>query len=452
MKSQVIYTMSQSYRKVLQFFGTMIFWLCIMIAFDWIFFVTVKPASGASNIYGRPNMDHKVYFIGMTLLTFILLCSLGYKRLFSFKKPVDLLFFAFFAFSASIFIGLRLRDITVLYDYEFVHGNRNRLSWDVHYFDKRNNWRAKPNSHGFFEYGIGDSIQGRIPIYYDSLGSRTVSDELRVDSDTMDLFIGCSFTHGAYIRAEEGFPYLVTRRLGHSLMNIGMSSYGMAQMMDRLDSALSERRFKYVFIQMSDWLSQRSMQLNGLYNKSYPPVTYFTGGKGDYSIAPIAYRHPDYGGLRSWAGMKRTYSNRLHFMRTKGFQVEVVSYLRYKVAQIKSHLGIVPKPASDKLDLEKYFYDRVIENVRKAGAIPVLYKIYWRDKDVEPLRRYLEDKAIYADCDRIEDSVTARNLRSDKKYFWISHLHKGQKIYYDNHPNATANALFAENILKALGR
>jgi hypothetical protein len=137
----------------------------------------------------------------------------------------------------------------------------------------------------------------------------------------------------------------------------------------------------------------------------------------------------------------------MRFFLTAGYELQVEGYLKMRYAKLKVALGLLPGPIKDKNELERFFYDKAISDVRKTGAIPVLVKFYWNDGSFEPLRRHLEGKALIIDCDRRLDSVAKAAGVSAAELYRLYVEKDGKKLYYDIHPNSFANRLMADEIL-----
>lgn len=392
-----------------------------------------------------------VYFAVMTLLFFMLLMSLLYKRVFTLKSPVYLSVpIVLLSLFLSQFIAGRLRDINLSYERVSIYPP-NKDAKLVRLEDKLV-YRSNPNQSGFHYYSIGDTLFGKLPVYTDSFGFRTVPDSLKVVSDTTDLFLGCSMTFGSFIKAEEGFPYLTTKALNHSLHNAALPGYGMGQMLVLLDTMLSVKKYKYVFLQMSDWLSERSASLAGRFlGAGYPPNRYFSENKdGSYTLNKYAFRLNNDKPPLPWYEMGRSYRNKLYYMYTDGLRHNVTGYVKLKFAQVKVALGLLPAPTENLEGLETWFYRTSIEKIRKNGAIPVLYQMWDDDSHFDRVLKNIDKDVLVMDLDAILDSTAKSTGKPRHELFRIYHVHNGQKIYYDNHANALASELMSKELLKIL--
>lgn len=422
--------------------------LSLLLLIDFIFF-EFKLLNPKSSFGISASLYQTLLFVPILLL---FITSL-YGRVFSLKgspwlTTTILVTLAFI----SYFVSGRLRFMALSYENEFSERVKVTADKDLNIFDSQNNWRGRPNATGFYHYNIGDSIYGKSECIFDSLGNRNVPTNLRLHTDTLDLFIGCSYSFGSMLKGEEGYPYLVSKSLNHSFMNASMGAYGLAQMQMRLDSLLPAHRFRYVFIQVSPWLAERSMRFSGIYSRGYPPTHYYSREDGQIKLMPVAYEFFDLTNLGTWQGQSRSYTDRLRFYATNGFRLQVTGYVKMRIAWLKSNLGLIPKPMKDKLELEKYFYDRAISAVRENGAIPVLVRLNLNDADstIPELKRHLEGKAILIDTEPRLDSVAKAMGESRRNLFHIYVEKNGKKIYYDSHPNSFANQLIADEVLSKI--
>jgi hypothetical protein len=421
--------------------------LLVMILFDLLYFEL-----RLSNPMKEVAMANQAYQLLMLFLTFLFLLTLLYRSVFSMKSsPWLIACCLLLCFMLSVFVSGRLKSLMLAYERAFTHWGNTNVDPQLHRFDDQGLWRGNPRSKGYYHYNVGDTLLGKVEVIFDSLGHKSVDDSLRVKSDTLDMIVGCSFSFGQFVKGEEGYPYLVTKKLDHRFMNASMGGYGLAQMQMRLDSLLPAHRFRYVFIQMSPWLSERAMSISGMFARGYPSGHYFGETDSGIVLMPQAYKSPDYKVLGEWNARGKSYIQRIRYFLTDGYDLQVKGYVNMRIAKLKTSVGLLTAPVKDTLALEKFFYDKAISDVRKAGAIPVLVKFFWKERDFESLGGHLKGKALIVDCDRRLDSVSeAMGVRPNDLYrLYVER--GGRKIVYDNHPNEFANRLIAEEILSRIG-
>jgi hypothetical protein len=418
----------------------------IAVLFDFVFFKLGLANSNKDSAI--VNTFYQITMFGLSLVFFL---TLFYRTLFTLKGSIwATVPSLILCFSLAGFVSGRLNSLMLAYEKTFTKKSHITVDEHLQRFDSRMLWRGNSNAKGFYHYNLGDTLVGKVEVIYDSLGHKSVPDSLRVMSDTLDMIIGCSFSYGSFVKGQDGYPYLVTKAINHRFMNASMGGYGLAQMQMRLDSLLPAHKFKYVFIQMAPWLSERAMSISGIFARGYPSVHYFAMSDSGLRLMPQAYESPDYNKLGDWYTRGRNYSERIHYFFTAGYILQVKGYVKMLTAQFKIALGLIPGPIKDKLALEKMFYDKAISDVRKSGAIPILVKFYWNDGSFEPLREHLKDKALIIDCDRRLDSVSQAMGVSPLKLYRLYVEKDGKKLYYDIHPNEFANRLIAEEILSRI--
>jgi hypothetical protein len=416
--------------------------LCLIVLIDWIFFST--------SLLEISRLRYEIlYFILISLLSFILLVNLTYKSLFSFdNSKLKIILIITLILSFSMFITNRALVINKYYGYS--KKIEERTSGNLWKADDFLAHKGIANSVGYYEYFIGDSISGRIYTRFDSLGYRTVNTNSLIISDTLNLFLGCSFTFGDFIKAEEGYPYQTSKLLNNNFINGGASAYGLGQMIQLVDSLTPKFRFKYVFIQLSPWLADRAMELNGPTYYDYRPFPYFSETKNGFTLNYPLYRAHRFSKSKDWRKSERSYYEKIQFMLTDGFNVQIIDYLSDKFSRLKIKMGVIPRPTIKKLELEKYFYDYVINKVNNEGAIPIILKLNYPDNNCSELLTYLKNKATIIDLDVALDFNSQLNRVNATELYGIYHLHNGKKIYYDTHPNPYANEIISKYIFANL--
>jgi hypothetical protein len=390
-----------------------------------------------------------IYLLIFSVTILIILLNLSYKKLFDFKKSiVGFVFFLFFFLIFSFFLSQRILVINKLYFFtkNYRHDEKGRL-WQA---DDKLSYKGKPNFSGTQNYYIGDSIQGHIETYFDSLGFRSVSKNNMLRYDTLNLFLGCSFTFGSFITADETFAHKLSEKIENNYINAGGSGYGMGQMLILLDSLIEKYRFKYVFIQLSPWLVERAMQINAPFYYFYRPIPYFSETGNTFKLNYIAYKNTSLAFKRNWNLKTPDYFEKFIFFFVDGIKIEINDYLKQKIAKIKISLGILPAPAKNKNELEKFAYTYAIEKCKTKGVTPILLKIGYSEEKPTELLYFLKNKCMIIDLDEALNDEVKRTGKSYYELYSISHKHQGQNIIFDTHPNSYANELIANKIYETL--
>lgn len=416
--------------------------IAFLVLTDWLFyhFRWFSSTSKISDI---------IYILIFTITLLTVLLNFGYRKLFDFKKStVPFLVYIVLFLVTSVFVSQRVLVINKLYFFtkNYRHDEKGSL-WQE---DDLLSYKGRPGFSGTQKYYIGDSIQGEVVTHFDSLGFRNPADTNKLTNDTLNLFLGCSFTFGSFITAEETFAHRFSQKNENNYINAGGSGYGMGQMIILLDSLLKKYHFKYVFIQLSPWLIDRAMQINAPFYYFYRPIPYFSEMDSTYKLNFPAYKNTSISFTRNWNKTGPCYLEKTHFFFVDGLKIEIRDYLKQKIAKFKISLGILPTPTKNRNELEKFAYNYAIEKCKEKGIMPVLLKLAYPDEDSTEIVEFLRNKCLIIDLDETLNEEVKITGKSYYELYSISHKHKGQEIIFDTHPNAYANEIIANKIYETL--
>lgn len=418
----------------------------IIIAFALFFlleFVFFKVFCLVSNRY-IIKLTEWSYFIFLLIFIFLFVQNLLYQRKYSFKsKKVKIFAYLLISFLLSFHLAGRINAMNNFYFYS--KNKPKGTTQGLWQFDEFLAHKAIPNSKGFYEYNVGDSISGKIPVYFDSLGYRTVTPNSKINADTLNLFLGCSFTFGDYIEAKHTYPHLVSKKLDNNYINTGASAYGFGQMIQLIDSLIPKYDFKYVFIQMSPWLADRAMKLTGPTFYGYRPFPYFSDKQDSFKLNYPVFKSKMYKN-KDLRETKPNYFERVQFFFTQGKNIEIMDYYTFNWNRFKS--GIINKPTIRKKELEKYFYDYAINSCRKSGATPIILKLRYENDDCADIVDFIESKEVQViNLDYSLNELSQHNSLKYQALFSIYHKLENDSILIDGHPNNYAMELFSETII-----
>ena len=171
------------------------------------------------------------------------------------RRPVFLAFLVLL----NIFIGAALYFTTVVWRSALVHDERVRWIGTVYHADPNYGYYPTSNALAYQSLERGKWI----PVQFDESGFRIphTGPKLADRTGLRLLFLGDSFTHGYGVTAEESFAYRTAKQLGASLMNAGVSGWGLAQMVMRARQTIPSMKPDKVVVQYSTWLPARSMKI-----------------------------------------------------------------------------------------------------------------------------------------------------------------------------------------------
>jgi hypothetical protein len=400
--------------------------------------------------FGNKQHFSIIYFLLSSLLIFLIIEYLIYYKLFNLKSnKFKIIIFIICPLIISMIVSDRLQAIN-----KFYFSSKRLILRDYNLWKSDNilGIKSVPNSQCSFNYYIGDSIKGSVPVLFDSIGYRTVPDFLKLKNDILDLYLGCSFTFGDFIEAQNSYPYLTSKFLNHNYINASASGYGLGQMVQLLENLTKKYHFKYVFIQLSPWLAYRAMDLNGPVRDGYRPFPYYSDHDNSFKLNLPAFSILKYS-YGNWRDTKPSYYERIQFIFTDGVITEICDYFFYQIARLKTYLGFLPKPTERKEELERYFYDYAINVCEKNNTIPIILKIctpWYSPNQCNDLLDYLRPKAKIIDLDfNLAQKVRETGMDYKKLYF-LNVIHNKYVFYYDSHPNEYANKLFSDRICNEL--
>ncbi len=429
-------------------------WLIALIfLLDYIFFKIFPVFFFGNSEFFSSYFSSSIYFrLSYTLLSgtfiFILFQNLLYHRVYNFKSStIKITLSIALPLILSLHIAERCATLNTFYYYS--KNITKRQADGLWRYDDRLGHAGIANAHGFYEYFVGDSVYGKVPVIFSNKGFRTTFDIKMTQNDTSILFLGCSWTFGDFIRSEDSFTHLTAQELGYNSLNAGGSAYGLAQMKLLIDDLQPQGHFKYTFIQVSPWLSTRAMGLKGPAYHGYRAVPYFSDDGKGFSLNYPSFNTTLYES-KNWKTSDISYFEKNIFLLTEGFSNEVIDFYAYHWVKAKSFFGLIPEPTKRRKLLECFFYNYAIKQCRSNNSIPVLLKMRYPEKHFEELREHLDSTVQIIDLDHPLNKVSNKVDWYNSPLFSIYHRSNDDSVLIDRHPNPLANQMFTEQIVRTL--
>lgn len=323
------------------------------------------------------------------------------------------------------------------------------ISWNKQVFilDDSLGYKMKSNTNAFQIY----NKMNPIPAIINQKGFRVrnIYDSLSVlKSKTELLFLGCSFTYGSACKAEDTFPYVVASNTKLHYINAGVGGYGLAQMYLLSEKLIPSFKPKYVVIQYSPWLLERS-------------VNEFSPTRGGY-LLPAPYFSKKNNSFHLELPVFKSYANRLYPIEDrKIFQNNFFKYYfnkglvyfsreQFQIIhlRLKNLLAIKQPPTKERNAVEWYAYKEIFEKAKQNGAKIILCKIAGESFTNSFKKLLLDYNVSIADA----KAALYKNLGSGseeiytKKYnHW--RINGEDSIFIDGHPNALAHKIIAASII-----
>jgi hypothetical protein len=309
-----------------------------------------------------------------------------------------------------------------------------------------------PNNTGNHHYDNGQ-ISVNIPAVTDAEGHRTYTQKYIISNDTTLLFLGCSFSWGDYSLAEETFAYLTAKKMHSSYVNAGVSGYGLAQMLLLAKELIAQKKPAYVVAQYSPWLADRATAgfTPTFFGTRFSP--YFAKAEGKDTLALPAYlSYLDEVPFEYYKHSEPSTKDKISFLKNVGWPVLFKPYVKKLLFNTKVALGRVPKPNSNKEEVERYFYQSLLNICKASNARLVVLNVnaaydngYTKDKFCQLVGRDNCGQILFADA----HSALCKGVKDNGEYI-SKYAHQKDGVIYDGHPNREAAEIISNEIVKTI--
>ncbi|HEX5042501.1 MAG TPA: hypothetical protein VFV75_06320 [Candidatus Polarisedimenticolaceae bacterium] len=267
------------------------------------------------------------------------------------------------------------------------------------------------------------------------------------------MALGCSFTFGSGCNARETYPARVAHALGGRTLNAAFPGYGLAQMLVQARELVPRHRPEILLVQASPWLPARAARRVRRTRFDLLPTPYFVTGEGgkpqwrpplfaskalQLPISP--YRETDRA-LLDWAS----------FVGRIGFPLFLHDDALRLYLHVGRKAGTLP-PGAPEQAISRLVYPEILRLCRESGTRMVVVVLEgagrWTfqasDLGLPPDVLVVDTKpGLYAGLHSADAETYLRAYGQ-----W-----RGTPPHLvDEHPNARAHAIIAEQVLAELGR
>ncbi len=346
----------------------------------------------------------------------------------------------------AAFVVLRAFEI-----YRLLKTPRVGVEGRAHRADPELGWSAVPGAQAALMFPIGPSI----PLRYDAESFRVPAGPTPPRRRPYVLALGCSFTHGDGIAAEETFCAVVARELGGTCLNAGQQGYGLTQVQTLARRLIPRYRPDIVLAQYSSWLVERGQSPFGRSSFGRLPKPFFTGVRGEqvlvqgplFRAALFDLPFADYG------GPSRSLLDFGSFLLRAGGPLLIHDDLAMGRLAWRRWRSRLPRPGGDPNAIERAVYAEIARLSEEAGSRMVVVHLSLGMDERRPRLGGLvrQGKALIADAQSALNAQVADRTRDSYRRMFC--LWRGTPpVLVDSHPNPRAHALIAETILAALAR
>ncbi len=331
--------------------------------------------------------------------------------------------------------------------YSYIKSNQRGWSGRVFKPDSELGIAAIPNAQGIHLFPIGPDI----PMRFDGEGLRIPVSGYNpsLDLRPLVLALGCSFTYGDAVPAEDVYPYLVGKYLGGTAKNAGCCSCGLAQMLILARKLIPEFKPDYVLVQFSPWLLDRALNPFAPAYFGKIPVPYFYGKEEIKLYPPVFSAKMVDLPIDEYRGSPGCVIDFVSFLWNVGLPQFVYDDYQMTCYFFKRILGIIPEPALNRNKVVRYVYGEIAKVAEENGARMIIVILGRNQQSVEVPYDLLPPHAIIVNAHK---ALLARLPTLDRKTYkkHYAHWRGNPPRVVDNHPNEKAHRIIAEAIVSRI--
>jgi hypothetical protein len=294
-----------------------------------------------------------------------------------------------------------------------------------------------------------------LPVRFDHHGFR-VAFEPSTATDLASpsvLTLGCSFTYGEVCLAEETYTNILGELTECRCMNAGVTSYGLAQMLILAQRMVPEYRPDYVVVQHSPWLVQRAQNYYAHIAFGATPVPFFAESSSEeLCVHPPVFRSKAAElSVDEFRSGPTTLNDYLSFLLKIGGPLLLHDDYYMGVHRIKRLCGFTPRPAANPRKIVDYVYREIADLCAKHHAKMIILVLGGNAEPVD--HQGLDDisGARLVDAHRaLLEKLPERSAKAFLKMY--GHWKGNPPVCGDEHPNATAHMIIAQEVAKAIER
>ncbi|MBN2376500.1 MAG: hypothetical protein JXD22_08870 [Sedimentisphaerales bacterium] len=331
--------------------------------------------------------------------------------------------------------------------YHYTKANRRTWSGHVHQSDQLLGYAAVPNSQGEHIFPIGPNI----PMRYDENGFRVPMDVVQTGKKPRPviLALGCSFTYGDAVTAEETFTYRLGQHLHGTALNAGICGYGYTQMLLSAEGLIPQWQPDYVIVQYSPWLVERAQSpfAPSYYGKL--PVPYFYEKNGFAIHPPVFLSRLFSVPVEDYLYTPKGLFDYFSFLGSVGFPLLIYDDYHMLLYSVQRLLGITPPPTKDRQALEKYILKYLSDLAAKHHSRMIVLVLDQGPNMSTLSETIIPDKVTVVNA---HNELLARLQVCDAETYRKQYaLWRGDPpCIVDTHPNARAHDIIAREIFTAI--
>ena len=344
-----------------------------------------------------------------------------------------------------IYFGYTVYQSIQLYSY--IKSNQRGWIGNVMKTDAELGFAPIPNARGAEIFPVGPDV----PFYFDKDGFRSPIEKSTAASNQKPvvLVLGCSFTYGAAVDAEDAYPYLLGQSLGGIAKNAGCSSCGLSQMLILARRLIPTHKPDYVVLQYSPWLVTRALDPFAPSYFGKAPTAYFYEDDGVALHPPVFLTKLMDLPIDRYRNSSEGVMDFFSLLWNVGLPLLIHDDFHMSRYLLQRAFGRIPKPATNDSNVIRYVYEEIATLARKENAQLVITVIGENYNPVEVPRHLFPADSIIVDAhSALREGLPVANEDNYKKNY--AHWRGSPPVIVDHHPNEKAHTIIAEAILSEI--
>jgi hypothetical protein len=333
--------------------------------------------------------------------------------------------------------------------YELMKQRMRGWSGHAHKADSKLGYAPVPGASGAHVMPIGDDI----PMHYDSDGFRVPTRPATPsgESATSVMALGCSFTYGDALPAEQAYPYLVGELLDARSMNAGVCGYGLSQMALLANLVVPKHKPDILLVQYSPWLIDRAInEFAPMYYGKMPGPYYSNTNTDTLTIEDPLFETAVWDlAVDNYRSTKRSAVDFVSFV----FRVGIPLYVHdgwymfwYRLRKLTHNVHL---PTTNRDAVVRAAYASIARVAKASGSRMVIVGLSDGSRPLEIPRHLLPQDAIIVNA---HAALLACLEKHDRDAYSREYQHwRGTPPrLVDTHPNESAHRIFAAAIAQAI--
>jgi hypothetical protein len=338
------------------------------------------------------------------------------------------------------------------YYYHILKISKRGWVGDIYQSDELLGYQHTPNFDGFRNV----PYLPQIPVQLDESGNRIIEDEsFTLKKETSILFLGCSFTFGDACATDETFAFQTGAITGYKSINAGVCGYGLTQMFLKAQELLPKHQPTYTVVQYSPWIVDRAMYpfSPNMIGKVPTPMARVENDSLIFH-APVfkslVFKLP----IDSYILGPASWFEKMQFAVQVGIPLVIYDTYQVGIYRLKEFFGKIKlQDFSQSAEVASAFYQsfQTLCEVQNSQLVVLVLGHPYPTQDALYKRLLADERIIVVNADEaLWSKLNPKTQENyDKTYKHWSEL-DGQPIMVDEHPNAKAHRIIAEEIVQAV--